>query len=179
MLLDPELSDVDGNTEDRRGTVSVFNGPRPSIALVGTKADEINRVSEWITKAIDEELAPHEISVFVRSDAELDRALRAVEDTGLPSLVLKDDVQPRAGHVSVGLMHLAKGLEFRAVVVMACDEDVIPSESRLEQIEDESDLEDAYNTERHLLYVACTRARDHLLVTGVSPGSEFLADLGV
>ena len=179
LLLDPELSDVDGNTEDRRGTVSVFNGPRPSIALVGTKADEINRVSEWITKAIDEELAPHEISVFVRSDAELDRALRAVEDTGLPSLVLKDDVQPRAGHVSVGLMHLAKGLEFRAVVVMACDEDVIPSESRLEQIEDESDLEDAYNTERHLLYVACTRARDHLLVTGVSPGSEFLADLGV
>jgi integrase len=29
---------------------------------------------------------------------------------------------------------------------------------------------------RHLLYVACTRARDHLLVTGVSPVSEFLDD---
>jgi ATP-dependent exoDNAse (exonuclease V) beta subunit len=25
-----------------------------------------------------------------------------------------------------------------------------------------------YDTERDLLYVACTRARDHLLVTGVS-----------
>jgi ATP-dependent exoDNAse (exonuclease V) beta subunit len=32
-------------------------------------------------------------------------------------------------------------------------------------------------TERHLLYVACTRARDHLLVTGVEPASEFLQDL--
>ena len=63
--------------------------------------------------------------------------------------------------------------------MMACDDDVIPSEERIEQIEDESDLEDAYNTERHLLYVACTRARDHLLVTGVQPGSEFLADLGM
>ena len=40
-----------------------------------------------------------------------------------------------------------------------------------------SDLEDVYNTERHLLYVACTRARDYLLITGVKPGSEFLADL--
>jgi len=30
---------------------------------------------------------------------------------------------------------------------------------------------------RHLLYVACTRARDRLLVTGVEPASEFLDDL--
>ena len=34
-----------------------------------------------------------------------------------------------------------------------------------------------YTSERHLLYVACTRARDHLLVTGVEPASEFLDDL--
>ena len=33
--------------------------------------------------------------------------------------------------------------------------------------------------ERPLLYVACTRARDWLVVTGVVPGSEFLADLDV
>lgn len=30
-------------------------------------------------------------------------------------------------------------------------------------VADDSDLEEVYNTERHLLYVACTRARDHLL----------------
>ena len=28
-LLGPELADVDGNTEERSGTVSVFNGPPP------------------------------------------------------------------------------------------------------------------------------------------------------
>jgi len=74
-------------------------------------------------------------------------------------------------------MHLAKGLEFRAVVVMACDDEVIPLQSRIETVADDSDLEDVYNTERHLLYVACTRARDRLLVTGVDPVSEFLSDL--
>ena len=179
LLLDPEMSDVDGNTEDRRGTVSVFNGPSPAVQLAESESDEIDRVAEWIKGASGEGLMPHEISVFVRSDSELDRALQAVEESGLPATVLKGDVQTRAGHVSVGAMHLAKGLEFRAVAVMACDDDVIPSEERIEQIEDESDLEDAYNTERHLLYVACTRARDHLLVTGVAPGSEFLADLGM
>ena len=38
-------------------------------------------------------------------------------------------------------------------------------------------MEEVYNTERNLLYVACTRARDQLLVTGVKPVSEFLDDL--
>ena len=58
-----------------------------------------------------------------------------------------------------------------------CDDEVIPLQARIEEIADEADLEDVYNTERHLLYVACTRARDHLLVTGVEPASEFLDDL--
>jgi superfamily I DNA/RNA helicase len=44
-------------------------------------------------------------------------------------------------------------------------------------VADEADLEDVYNTERQLLYVACTRARDRLLVTSVTPASEFLDDL--
>ena len=72
---------------------------------------------------------------------------------------------------------MTKGLEFRAVVVMACDDEVVPLQSRIEQVAEESDLEEVYNTERHLLYVACTRARDNLLVSAVAPASEFLQDL--
>ena len=60
---------------------------------------------------------------------------------------------------------------------MACDDEVIPLQSRVEQAAEESDLEEVYNTERHLLYVACTRARDQLLVTSTSSASEFLDDL--
>jgi len=60
---------------------------------------------------------------------------------------------------------------------MACDDEVIPLQKRIESVTDDADLEEVYNTERQLLYVACTRARDHLLVTGVKPGSEFLDDL--
>ena len=75
-------------------------------------------------------------------------------------------------------MHLAKGLEFRAVVAMACDDEVIPSKERIEGAADDSDFEEVYNTERHLLYVACKRARHHLLVTRAKPVSEFPDDLG-
>jgi superfamily I DNA/RNA helicase len=74
-------------------------------------------------------------------------------------------------------MHLAKGLEFRAVAVMACDDEIIPLQERIEAVGDDADLQEVYDTERQLLYVACTRARDYLLVSGVVPASEFLDDL--
>ena len=73
--------------------------------------------------------------------------------------------------------NLAKGLEFRAVVVMACDDEIIPLQERIQTVGDDSDLQEVYDTERHLLYVACTRARDYVLVTSVAPASEFLDDL--
>lgn len=73
-------------------------------------------------------------------------------------------------------MHLAKGLEFRAVVVMACDDEILPLQERIVEIGDSGDLQEVYDTKRHLLYVACTRARDFLLVSGVVPASEFIED---
>ena len=76
-------------------------------------------------------------------------------------------------------MHLAKGLEFRAVVVMACDDEVIPLQERIETVGDDADLQEVYDTERQLLYVACTRARDHLFVTAIDPASEFFGNMGV
>ena len=79
----------------------------------------------------------------------------------------------------VGTMHLAKGMESQAVAVVACDEEVIPDQNHIEAMAEDDELEEDYNTERHLLYVACTRVRGYLLITGVRRGSEFLADLGV
>jgi superfamily I DNA/RNA helicase len=91
--------------------------------------------------------------------------------------ILDEHVETSSGCVSISTMHLAKGLEFRAVVVMACDDEVIPLQERIESVSDMADLEDVYETERHLLYVACTRSRDHLLISSVNPSSEFLCDL--
>jgi superfamily I DNA/RNA helicase len=120
---------------------------------------------------------PHEIGVFVRSPRELRRAKAAVKRAGVPAVELSDKVEITPGSLAIGTMHLTKGLEFRAVAVMACDDEIIPSQERIENVADDADLEEVYETERHLLYVACTRARDHLLVTGVNPASEFLDDL--
>lgn len=177
LLLGPEVADVDGNTEVRSGTVSVFNGAEPAIVVSDSVEDEIETVAAWLSKLADGDLASEEISLFVRSFDQIERAKAAVERSGLAYAVLDEKMQSAEGKISVSTMHLAKGLEFRAVAVMACDDEVVPLQERIETVNDDADLEDVYNTERHLLYVACTRARDHLLVSGVEPASEFLDDL--
>jgi superfamily I DNA/RNA helicase len=101
----------------------------------------------------------------VRSPNEIGRARAAAEVAG------------NADQAAISVMHLAKGLEFRAVAVMGSDEDILPLGSRIAAAADEGELDDIYGTERQLLYVACTRARDRLLITGTAPGSEFLQDI--
>ena len=176
-LLGPEVSDADGNREERRHAVSVFNGPPPEIRVLSSQEEEVEHVGQWVSGRAKDGVAPHEFGVFVRSTAELDHARLAVQLSGLPFKVLDENVEPTSGHVSISTMHLAKGLEFRAVVVMACDDEIIPLQERIETVGDDADLQEVYDTERQLLYVACTRARDHLLVTSVAPASEFLDDL--
>jgi len=176
-LLGPEATDVDGNIEIRSDTVSVFNGPPPVIRVLKTEEDEAKLVGAWLVDQSKAGVRPHEFGVFVRSAGQLNRAQAAVQTAGLAFKVLDDHVETASGHVSISTMHLAKGLEFRAVVVMACDDEIIPLQERIETVGDDADLQEVYDTERHLLYVACTRARDHLLVTGIEPASEFLDDL--
>lgn len=175
-LLPATVSDVDGNAEGRRGTVSMFDGPPPMVVACTDASNECSVVGDWISARLREGCAPSELGVFVRSDAELKRARAAVKAAGARAVELNDKVEVENGAVAISTMHFAKGLEFRSVVVMACDDDVIPQSDRIESVADDADLEEVYNTERHLLYVACTRARDHLLVTGITPVSEFVDD---
>lgn len=176
-LLANTIADVDGNSEDRTGTISVFNSEKPEIQVFDTQEQEAQHLAQWLQKRFSEGLEAHEAGIFVRSAAELERATHAAKLAGCPYKVLDENFELAHGSLVISTMHLAKGLEFRAVAVMACDDEIIPLQSRIETITDEADLDEVYHTERHLLYVACTRARDYLLITAVDPASEFLDDL--
>lgn len=175
-LLGREVTDVDGIVEERTSTISVFNGPPPEVQTFESPGDEISFVAGWLRRRIAEGMKPHEIAVFVRSINQTLRALKAVSQAGLEPAILDEEMESAEGQVTVATMHLAKGLEFKAVAVMACDDEIIPLQERLETASVGSELEDVYNTERNLLYVACTRSRDNLLLTSGGSRSEFLDD---
>ncbi len=176
-LLPASVSDVDGNAESRLGTVSMFDGPPPIVEAFASPEKEQAAVGAWIAQRLREGCQPHEIGVFVRSEGQLERARAALKAAGAESVEISDKVEVTSGAVALSTMHFAKGLEFKSAAVMACDDQIVPLQERIESVSEDSDLEEVYDTERHLLYVACTRARDHLLVSGVDPVSEFLDDL--
>jgi len=176
-LLPAVVRDVDGIEEDRRGTVSVFNGPDPDIRIHGNADEEIGAIGLAIHEAVGKGMPPEDIGVFVRSTDELSRARKAVNQARQSPLELSERVEDRTGRIAIGTMHLAKGLEFRTVIVMACDENILPDQDRIDTVADEVELDEVYETERQLFYVACTRARESLIVSGVAPASEFFADM--
>ena len=143
----------------------MFDGPAPEVRIAVSEADEASIVNRVIATWLSEGVLPVEVGVFVRQAKLLGRAQAAI--AGLAG----------CDEMTIAPMELAKGLEFRGVVVMACDEGILPLDERAADAADEAELDDIYETERRLLYVACTRAREHLLVTGVAPGSEYLNDL--
>lgn len=167
-LLPVVLRDVDGLEDERRGIVSVFDGPAPQVETFANADGEVNAVGSVIGGWLADGVAAHEIGIFVRTPELTARARAALRNIG----------DADADVIMTAPMHLAKGLEFRAVVVMACDQGILPLDDRIADAADEAELDEIYETERRLLYVACTRAREHLLLTGVRPASEYLDDFG-
>lgn len=174
-LLPQTVRDVDGLEDDRRGTVSVFDGMKPEIAIAANENAEKEAAVEFVVQLVEEGFKANEIGIFYRSPAERARARAIAEEAALPirSQLKEADTE----ETLVGLMHLAKGLEFRAVLVVCCDEGVLPLEERVSDVADEFELDEVIGTEKQLLYVACTRARERLFVSGVKPGSDFMDEL--
>ncbi|TXN07325.1 AAA family ATPase [Methylobacterium sp. WL103] len=177
-LLPGAVHDMDGREEARKGTVSVFDGPHPQVLKLDDEAAEREAILGFLEAVRGDGVVSDEIGLFVRSRAQLDRARAVALAAGFVPVEPGDAPSAVGESVTIGTMHLAKGLEFKVVVVLACDDGVLPLQERIDTVSDEAELEEVYETERHLLYVAATRARDRLLITGVRPGSEFLDDLG-
>src|SRR5262249_53428706 len=83
-LLAPVVTDVDGNSDERGDTVSVFNGPPPTIQTLENEDEETAAVGNWIAELAKSGLMPHECGLFVRSEDQLHRAQAAAEKAGLP-----------------------------------------------------------------------------------------------
>lgn len=157
--------EADGSTATR-ATVSLLAGPEPEVVGTATVDDEIAAVADWIRRLVSQGFRPEEIAIFGRTEAVVrERARLAVRQSGQADRALSDEGGADGAGIGVGTMHRAKGLEFRAVAVMACDASTVPLAFLRTKQADEVDREAYLEQERNLLYVACTRARERLLIT--------------
>ncbi|WP_437578083.1 3'-5' exonuclease [Sorangium sp. So ce887] len=175
----PEAMDEGDGEKEKRSTVSVLNGPHPDVQGFATVAKEAEGVAGLLKNLLASGYKPRDVAIFGRSERVLrDRVEPALARAGLTGHPLSDDQPPSAADVSVGTIHRAKGLEFKVVVVVGCDADVVPATYLQKELVDEADREAFLEQERHLLYVACTRARERLVVTYAGTPSRWVGAPG-
>ena len=155
-LLPERMEAVDGE-EEARATVSLFSGPEPEIVGAESVDGEIQAVSEWLSGLREQGFECHEIAIFTRTRRLLDeRATTAVSRACLDAQRLSADGEIEKGRVSLGTMHIAKGLEFRAVALVGCEADTVPLKASIVAEDDPEARRIAEDRERHLFYVGCS-----------------------
>jgi len=177
-LFSSSEADADGDPL-ARDAVSILNGPAPKVAGFASIVDEVSGLAEWLESRLNEGMKPNEIAIFGRTEAVLhERGEPAIEAAGLKGQLLNDEDTASEDHVSLGTMHRAKGLEFKAVAVVGCDLGLMPLRAVLDGMTDLVDKNLFVEQERNLLYVALTRAREQLLITHTSQPSALLDKIG-
>ena len=177
-ILGTKADDLDGGTEDRSGTQSLLAGPVPTLKGFRSKKENDVFVIAEIRRLLKEGLAPREIAVFARTADAVKSVRDALHKAAIPYEELDRDTDIAAAQgVCLGTMHRAKGLEFKAVLVIRCDDGSFPPASLLARTKDAADRDAIVALHRQLLYVAVTRARDEATVTWVGKPSPFLSVL--
>lgn len=169
-IFDPALGAVTG-----RGSISRLSGPQPEYLLRPNPEAEIAAVAEWLNLYFSRGGKPADVAILGRSRSVLEERIASV--TGrlrLGSHLLSVDGTTADGKLTVGTMHNAKGMEFRVVVIMGAEERYLPNRSGLGHQVDEAARAAFIERERNVLYVACTRARERLLVSAGGPPTPFL-----
>ncbi|MDK0522844.1 UvrD-helicase domain-containing protein [Streptomyces sp. ML-6] len=162
-------------TDSLTGYRSLLHGRRPQVQGYGTRQEETEALVERVRALLADGLAPHEIGVCARFNLALDAAEDKLRASGIPVLRVKGQSAPGAQGVRLATMHAMKGLEFRAVSVLAVNEGSVPFSRAVTPREADPLQHDAdLLRERCLLFVACTRAREWLSVTWSGAPSPFL-----
>lgn len=164
------LSMLEGGTyvdldEEPEGTDyrSARSGPAPRVLQVAGLGEELEEIASQVRRWMQDGVDPGTAAVLVHDKFQRERVVAALGERGLAARAVDRERPPR-DKVLVMTMHRAKGMEFsRVLLAGAGSRD--GEQRRLARL-GEGERRDAELRARSLLYVAATRARDELVVTG-------------
>ncbi|MGD0936184.1 MAG: UvrD-helicase domain-containing protein [Streptosporangiaceae bacterium] len=173
LLGSDPVTGLDGEADSLLGYRSPMHGQRPQVRLAATRGEEFGFLSERIRSWLAAGFEPGAIGVTARSAGLVREARGALKADGLDTTSIS--ARDGAAGVRAGTMHAMKGLEFQAVAVIGVEESAVPDPAAI-TADDEDPLAHAQDLQRErcVLFVACTRARDHLYVSATGKLSTLL-----
>ncbi len=161
------VDDLDGESDTLKGYRSLRHGPVPVVKTFDRESGEAEFIRDTLRKWIDDGVEARAICIGARSRAIIrDRYQPILEQNGIDSVIVERDPEQEAKSSGVRLatMHRMKGLEFSRVLLAGMKDGLAPAE--VSEAGDELATKDREMQQRCLVYVAATRARDELVVTG-------------
>ena len=173
LLGSDPANGLDGEIDTLLGYRSPVHGRPPELHGAASREAELDALVDTIRSWMAAGIEPHAIGVAARSSAVANQARHVLKAARVPTLALA--TQSGKSAVRVGTMHKMKGLEFQAVAVIGVEDGALPARAALTSAaEDPIAHSQDLQRERCLLFVACTRARDHLYVSYAGQPSPFL-----
>ncbi len=169
-----KVDDLDDGEDTLRGYRSLRSGVRPVIKVFKKPEEEKTFIRDTVAGWRESGRA-EEICIVARTKRQIEQTyVPLLEREGIPHYVVEKDDDSTAPGVRLATMHRVKGLEFPRVILAGVDEEHMPLKLGEREAFDAVSAEEHERRERQLLFVAGTRARDELVVTGVGRGSSFL-----
>jgi superfamily I DNA/RNA helicase len=173
ILSGEPIDDLDGNAERQVGYRSEFQGPPPVVRTFDSQTEEAQFVADEIASWLGSDVAASSVGVVARTNADLAGLKKSLDAAGIPWVEIGSTKS--GGKIQLGTMHSSKGLEFARLLVVGVNADRVPLPFAVTPTTDDPNQHALdLQRERCLLYVACTRARDTLVVTSSGEPSQFL-----
>ena len=170
------VDDLDDGTETLAGARSEFSGPKPLAWGAQSQIAECDRLVDVLTGWHDDGIEWRDMSVTSRFTQGVNRNVEDLRAAGVPAYALgaKSGADPGGDAVRVMTMHRCKGLEFRAVAMTGVSSGSVPPKAVLDLTGEAR--KEGLISERNLLYVSASRARERLSISWVGEPSELLVN---
>jgi AAA domain/UvrD-like helicase C-terminal domain len=175
ILQGVDVDDLDGQRDDSRGYRSLLTGPEPEVQFFATRNDEREFLAALL-KDLTQQRKAEDICLVARTNSLIrDEYATILKNQSVPHQLLDKGKEKEGGGIRLATMHRVKGLEFPVMILAGINSKTMPM--RVSSLEDDAAaLAEHEERERALLFVAATRARDRLIVTGWGIRSPFLRD---
>lgn len=178
ILEGQSIDDLDDGTDNHKGYKSLLRGVAPHIHHADSFKAELDHIVGILEAEKKQGNELNNICLTARTNELLDEYAQQLKAKSFECYMIKRSKAEdrKAPGLRLATMHRVKGLEFDKVIVAGVSKEWIPYQKGLQNASDTVAKNEVELLERALLYVASTRAKKEVWVTGHGEKSEFVPE---